>query len=300
MVTRCPFLTPKALLLISLSLFLSFEDAGAKQKRKTVAKPPAAKSLKPAKKQSPEASGLAAIIQANDQSLAASRAEHFVNAAQIFAFETGRVYEVWTAPLRITALSLEPGEHIINKAAGDTQRWMIGDTLSGEGKDQQLQILIKPLKPHLATNMVIATNRRLYLLSLRSGELSNGFNANVRWIYNQSVYGQSLQAQGKPLDIACLKAARKSYQIKAPWPRPDWTPKALCSENGKTYILFPDLNSHEAPPLFIQGPGQEPLLANWRRHGPLYIVDKVIKRAELRLDNLKVSLIALDDKKDPS
>ncbi len=91
------------------------------------------------------ASGPAAIRAANAEALAPSRADGFVNAAQVFSFEQGRVYEVWTAPMRITALTLEPGERIINKAAGDTERWMIGDTTSGEGNAQQSQILIKPL-----------------------------------------------------------------------------------------------------------------------------------------------------------
>jgi type IV secretion system protein TrbG len=59
-------------------------------------------------------SGPAAIRAANAEALAPSRADGFVNAAQVFPYETGRVFEIWTAPLRITTISLEPGETITN------------------------------------------------------------------------------------------------------------------------------------------------------------------------------------------
>ena len=51
----------------------------------------------------------------------------------MFAYQPGEVYEVWTALLRVTTLTLSAGEMVISKAAGDTVRWQIGETESGEG-----------------------------------------------------------------------------------------------------------------------------------------------------------------------
>ena len=53
---------------------------------------------------------------------------------QVFSYAPGRVFEVWTAPLRVTTLTLGPGETVTAKAAGDTVRWVVGDTISGSGK----------------------------------------------------------------------------------------------------------------------------------------------------------------------
>ena len=55
----------------------------------------------------------------------------FVGGVQVFGWREGRVYEVWTAPLRVTTVTLAPGETVTAKAAGDTVRWQIGESRSG-------------------------------------------------------------------------------------------------------------------------------------------------------------------------
>lgn len=257
------------------------------------------------------ASGPAAIRAANAEALAPSRADGFVNAAQVFSFEQGRVYEVWTAPMRITALTLEPGERIINKAAGDTERWMIGDTTSGEGNAQQSQILIKPFRVGIATNMVIATNRRMYLLSLRAGESTDAFNAVVTWTYANTLPNGSTQAgttdgttnlpvlpAAQTVDIANLN---QNYRIRAGWSRPDWTPISVSDDGRQTFITFPDsLTSTEAPPLFVMGENGEAQLTNWRKQGSVYVVDRLFDRAELRLGGDNPRVVRIERKGDRS
>jgi type IV secretion system protein TrbG len=257
------------------------------------------------------ASGPAAIRAANAEALAPSRADGFVNAAQVFSFEQGRVYEVWTAPMRITALTLEPGERIINKAAGDTERWMIGDTTSGGGNAQQSQILIKPFRAGIATNMVIATNRRMYLLSLRAGESTDAFNAVVTWTYANSLpNGLTLTGTtgsptttpatipGQSANIATLN---QNYRIRAGWRRPAWTPISVSDDGRQTFITFPDsLGSTEAPPLFVMGENGEAQLTNWRKQGSVYVVDRLFDRAELRLGGDNPRVVRIERKGDRS
>src|SRR5690606_31633208 len=93
----------------------------------------------------------------------------FVGGVKLFAPSPGRIYEVGTAPLRVTVLLLPPGETVIAKAAGDTVRWRIAETSSGQGAAARTQVLIKPLSAGLETNLVLSTNRQVYLLHLRSG-----------------------------------------------------------------------------------------------------------------------------------
>ena len=61
-------------------------------------------------------SGPAAIAAANASARETSRARGFLGGVQVFAYEPGRVYEVWTAPLRVTTLTLSPGEMVVSPA----------------------------------------------------------------------------------------------------------------------------------------------------------------------------------------
>lgn len=51
-------------------------------------------------------------------------------------------------------------------SAGDTVRWMIGDTKSGSGTSEKIHILVKPTEADLKTNLVITTDCRTYYLEL--------------------------------------------------------------------------------------------------------------------------------------
>ena len=60
----------------------------------------------------------------------------FINAVQVYPFASGALYQVYTAPGEITDVALQEGEQLVGSgpvAAGDTVRWIIGDTESGAG-----------------------------------------------------------------------------------------------------------------------------------------------------------------------
>src|SRR3546814_4806476 len=67
-------------------------------------------------------------------------------------------------------VALQPGEELVAVSAGDTVRWVVGDTTSGTGERQQVHVLVKPVAPDLRTNLVITTDRRAYHLELESTE----------------------------------------------------------------------------------------------------------------------------------
>ena len=256
---------------------------------------------------SPPKVGPAAIRAANAEALAPSRADGFMNAAQVFGYEPGRVYEVWTAPMRITALSLEPGEKIISKAAGDTERWMIGDTTSGEAETVQTHLLIKPYRAGLATNMVVTTNRRVYLLALKASGESEAFNAAVSWTHplpqapiSQVAVGpaETLPKPGTPAPI--LKAhGPEACRIRTGWRKPDWTPVSVHDDGRQTFITFPEsLGTTEAPPLFVMNEQGEAQLTNWRKQGNSYVVDRLFQKAELRLGGERPQIVKIERRGD--
>ncbi len=88
-------------------------------------------------------------------------------------------------------------------AAGDTARWIIGDTESGSGPTRRVHILVKPSRVDISTNLVVTTDRRVYMIELRSG--AKPYMPSVAWAYPQPRGGQ-----GRPF------RQRRSFQPSLP------------------------------------------------------------------------------------
>lgn len=229
------------------------------------------------------AEGPAALARAQKLALAPSPLDRLVGAEQIFHFSKGRLYEVWTAPLRVTTISLGAGEEIISLAAGDSLRWQVAQATSGSGAQAQSHVLIKPFERGLATNLVITTDRRVYLLLVRSGE---AFNAVVSWTQPPAPVPVADQPAAAPPQAAPepeMLATR--FEIRPRGRRPDWTPSSVMTDGRRTYIAFPpQIAAAEVPVLSLIDQDGASVLANYRQKGALLIVDGVIAVAELRLD----------------
>jgi type IV secretory pathway VirB9-like protein len=58
----------------------------------------------------------------------------------------GALYQVYTSPGRVTVIALQEGEELVTVSAGDTVRWIVGDTASGAGTTLRVNILVKPTR----------------------------------------------------------------------------------------------------------------------------------------------------------
>ena len=108
----------------------------------------------------------------------------YFNAIQIYPWSEGALYQVYAAPGQITTIALEPGERLAGTgpiAAGDTARWIIGDTESGPGRETRVLVLVKPTRPDIRTNVVISTDRRTYLIELNASEET--WMPAISWAY---------------------------------------------------------------------------------------------------------------------
>ncbi len=79
---------------------------------------------------------VARVNQANAAARVQPVRNGFINAVQVYPFSGGALYEVYAAPGEITDIALQEGEQLVGSgpvAAGDTVRWIIGDTESGVG-----------------------------------------------------------------------------------------------------------------------------------------------------------------------
>ncbi len=117
----------------------------------------------------------------------------YINAIQVYPFTPGALYQVYAAVAQVTDIALEAGEKLVAVSAGDTVRWVVGDTTSGEGATAQVHILVKPIGADLETNLVITTDRRTYHLELRSTDKT--YMASVSWTYPGVA---AAGAQGRP------------------------------------------------------------------------------------------------------
>ncbi|GGE83467.1 hypothetical protein GCM10011317_45920 [Niveispirillum cyanobacteriorum] len=107
----------------------------------------------------------------------------YLNAMQVYPYTEGALYRLYAAPERVTDIALQPGEALVAVSAGDTVRWIIGDTSSGAGEASRVHVLVKPVAASLTTNLVITTDRRAYHLLLESTPQTA--MASLSWTYPQ-------------------------------------------------------------------------------------------------------------------
>ncbi|MDP8607883.1 P-type conjugative transfer protein TrbG [Serratia marcescens] len=237
------------------------------------------------------------VSRANAEARIAPTREGYVNAIQVWPYSDGALYQVYAAPGRVTVVSLQPGEELVTVAAGDTVRWIVGDTSSGSGEALRVNVLVKPTRSGLKTNLVITTSRRTYLLELTSTE--KAWMASVSWDYPKdrmlALQRQSQAASAAaPVDTGlALEKIRFRYAISGS--NPPWKPLRAFDDGEKVYIQFPaGIAQGELPPLFVIGAQGDGQLVNYRFRSPYYIVDRLFGAAELRLGADKGDVVRIE------
>ena len=213
----------------------------------------------------------------------------YINAVQVYPFSDGALYEVYAAPGEVTDIALEAGEQLVGTgpvAAGDTVRWVIGDTESGSGLTKRIHILLKPIQPDLTTNLVINTDRRTYHLELRS--VNKTYMASVSFAYPQDQL-IALRAQNSAAVEAAPLASgvdvnALAFRYRLEGDNPPWRPLRAFDDGKQVFIEFPSgIAQGEMPPLWVVGAQGEGQLVNYRVRGAYMIVDRLFAAAELRL-----------------
>ena len=218
--------------------------------------------------------------------------DDFINAIQRFPWTEGALYQVYTAPGQVTDIALEKGETLTGPgpiAAGDTVRWIIGDTTSGSGDGRRVHILVKPTRPDLVTNLVINTDRRTYHLELRA--TPSTYMASVSWIYPKDEL-IALRKPGTAAETAtvargiAVEDLQFGYTIRGD--DPPWRPLRAFDDGRQVFIeLPPDVDRGELAPLFVLGASGDAELVNYRVAGRYIVVDQLFAVAEMRLGDRK-------------
>ena len=215
--------------------------------------------------------------------------EQFVNAIQQYAWTPGALYQVYASPGQVTDIALQEGEQLVGTgpvAAGDTVRWLIGDTMSGRGPTARVHILVKPIRSDITTNLVINTDRRTYHIELRANP--SVYMASVSWTYPQDeliALRQAQEAEARAAPVAAnIPIAALNFAYRLSGDRPTWRPVRVFDDGRQTFVEFPEsVAQGEMPPLFALGEGDQAELVNYRVSGRFMVVDRLLDRAELRL-----------------
>lgn len=279
---------------------VSFDGAPVKEIVETARPYPLPGQLKPLEEKATpaELKPFERIETANDRAKVEPDMGRFLNAVQVYPFMDGALYQLYAAPEQVTDIALEPGERLNSVSAGDTVRWVVGDTTSGDAAGERTHILVKPIAANLKTNLVIATDRRAYHLELRS--FRETYMAAISWTYPQEQLARRRGENDRVLEkvqstiAAGVDPDTLKFRYAIEGDKPHWRPVRAFDNGRQVFIQFPDaIAQGEAPPLFVLSAKGEPELVNYRMRGAYYVVDRLFSAAELRLGEKRQDIVRI-------
>lgn len=198
-----------------------------------------------------------------------------------------------TAPLRLTDIALEPGEIIKDVRAGDTVRWLIDLSISGEEPNLVSHVIVKPTDKDLQTNLKIMTNKRVYTLNLVSQVKDYMPSVAFNYVNNISAtlenYKKTMKEKSESKNFKKTKDEAIpsnidnldfGYTVEGD---SEFKPLRVYNDGIKTYVQMPkNLKFYEAPVLMIlDTKSDENQIVNYRLKLDTYIVDRLFNKAVL-------------------
>ncbi|MDA8094878.1 MAG: P-type conjugative transfer protein TrbG [Betaproteobacteria bacterium] len=230
----------------------------------------------------------------------------YIGAKSLFAYSPDMVYHINTAIGHETNIELEPGEVITGSSklplTGDSTRWTADTTTAGSPPNQVTIVVVKPLWPGINTNMLITTNKHIYNITVSSGDsVDSPYMPVVGWTYPfDEQKAQMKLAAEKTRETAsreriAVDPAHLAFAYAIHGDDYPWKPLRVFDDGTKTYIeMSPLMKSYDAPALFVMSSDNTPFLVNYRVKGNYYIVDRLFRKAQLRIGKESVDIVNKD------
>lgn len=192
--------------------------------------------------------------------------------------------------LRACVIELQAGEIVLSRIAGDTERWEITPATAGSD-GRTVLIVVKPRDCDITTNVVLATDRRLYDLTLdsppckvRSTNPQQPYIRHVRFYYpDETVAAWAKPVAPQPVRVAPdVMTLNFDYEVEKDRKFP-WAPAQVFDDGVRVYIKIPEKARHgEVPVLFVlDGDGGKTLVNYTIVGGDTYVTDRLFDRAVL-------------------
>lgn len=226
-------------------------------------------------------------------------------------------------PQQVCDIQFQAGEVIQDAVMGDTSRWIVQGVVSGVGSNAVQHIILKPIYPDLATNMIVTTKKgRTYNINLVSSD--KNYVSAVSWYYPQEINNKMMQdfnaqqqslgenngvanipasgytnqglastANGLNLNSTPaqpgtdeLPALNLDFRYKVKGDDVVWKPTRVFNDGVHTYIeVNPKALNQPSPAFVVYEPysGQYEMV-NYRQKGNYMIVDQVFNQGALIYD----------------
>ena len=216
-----------------------------------------------------------------------------------FPFGYGEA-RVRCARLQVCPIELQAGERLLDEPlTGDTERWIVDTSVSGHNGEVPF-VVVKPTDCDLTTNVLVPTNRRVYVLTLESDSCKEDGTTwavqRTKFWYPDEMQQAEVEAREAERDLDRLAVApcegeaiiNQAYEVKQRrgWFSSDppfvWTPEQVCDDGIRTYIQLPEGARYaELPVLYQIGDDGEKEMLNYTPRGDVIIVDRVLHRGAL-------------------
>ena len=194
-------------------------------------------------------------------------------------------------PFQQTIITLEPGEKFTSITSGDPSNlsYLVAVSGASTGTETQ-QVLVKPSADKLSTNLIIATDKRIYNILVVVGGPKDKVTRNVSFWYPDDMLNKVNEGIEKQNDIALnaektpqldLAKANFNYKIDTD-DNPSWTPVRAFDDGKRTWIEFPaGVDNKNLPTVLIQSDSGNLVKYNLSYYSPYFVIQGVFSRAKL-------------------
>lgn len=221
--------------------------------------------------------------------------QKYSGGTMFYDFDENFVYEIYCQPYRITDLSLEPGEMVLeNPFISESQVWEMGAGVSRKNGQDVQHFYLKPDISGLTTSMIIITDRRVYHLLLKS--FKDCYMAMVEFEYpNTMPYNIKTDAMvermnAKTTALSGIDPKYLSFDYKMSYSifrKPVWLPTRVYDDGRRTYIQMNETVLHTQSPVLFNNKNER---INYRVDKNLIIIDELIEKVTLRRGKEKVTI----------
>ena len=235
-------------------------------------------------------SGVPAVQESNRAGIISP--SDYSHAAIVYSYDKDQVYEVFTQPMRITDITLQPNESVTETPfVSDSDKWILGGGVSYEDGSPVQHIYVNPVSGNLSTTLIINTDRRVYRLILRSYQ--NTHMPLVRWKYNPPIPNNYIQPakhenENSNSSIPGVDPRYLSFNYRitrSAFSRPYWMPELVFDDGSKTYISFPDIVLQREMPVVFENRKN---ILNYRVLGSVIIIDKLVESVTVKIGRSEI------------